>query len=324
MKRADFFAWEHSLVHSRSSNLTAFCLAATLASTAVARAEPVKVGQAEVIRNEVVSVDGAQLLPIAVGDTVVRDEVVSTSKDSDARIGLIDSTKLALGPNSTLKIDRAVYSDESRYKQIVIRLTEGAFRFVTGNSDKKSYRIETPNAVIGVRGTILDILISENKTLVTLQDGLASVCTGKKCTRLLERGHTATVTLENGITQIRRDLVPNWTFASICSGNSSLCAPLPPLANLTKRAALPAATTAAKAAKGAGLTRLCPNGQPMVGGTCSTDLTDSGSLPGLNNVGRDASLPPLTPTGQDLGVGSTLGRVGVPSTGGLSLPRLGR
>ena len=135
------------MAHSRNLDLTAVCLAAALASTTVASAEAVKVGQAEVIRNEVVSVDGARLLPIAVGDTVVRDEVVSTSKDSDARIGLIDSTKLALGPNSTLKIDRAVYSDDQRYKQIVIRLTEGAFRFVTGNSDKKSYRIETPTAV---------------------------------------------------------------------------------------------------------------------------------------------------------------------------------
>jgi hypothetical protein len=106
-------------------------VAATFASVAIAKAEPtLRVGEAEIIRNQVVSVNGAELLPIAVGDAVVRDEVVSTSANSDARIGLIDNTKLALGPNSTLKIDRAVYSEESRYKQIVISLTEGAFRFV--------------------------------------------------------------------------------------------------------------------------------------------------------------------------------------------------
>ena len=106
---------------------------------ATARAEPaLKVGEAEIIRNEVVSVNESELLPIAVGDAVVRDEVVRTSTDSDARIGLVDNTKLVLGPNAKLKIDKAVYSDESRYKQIVIKLTEGAFRFVTGNSDKRS------------------------------------------------------------------------------------------------------------------------------------------------------------------------------------------
>ena len=111
-----------------------------------------------------------ELIPINIGDVVVRDEVVRTSADSDARIGLLDDTKLTLGPGSTLKIDRAVYSGETSYKQITIRLTTGAFRFITGHSDKKSYKIETPFASIGVRGTILDIQVLQNQTLVALQD----------------------------------------------------------------------------------------------------------------------------------------------------------
>jgi hypothetical protein len=306
-------------------------LAVTIASAAIARAEPAtKVGEAEVIRNDVVSVDGAALSPITVGDTVVRDEVVRTSADSDARIGLIDNTKLALGPNSTLKIDRAVYSDESRYRQIVINLTAGAFRFVTGNSDKKSYRIETPRASIGVRGTILDILISENKTLVTLQDGQASVCAGTKCTQLLQRGHTANVTREGGIIQIKRDLVPTWTFASVCSNNSQLCSPLP---SLTKKASLPAAIP--KPTNGLKqLTRVCPSGQNLVGDRCVPDPTRDASLPGLNDVTRNTLQPTATntlqptvtpPTGQVL---STPGLGGVPAIGapggGISLPKLGR
>jgi len=291
---------------------------------ATARAEPaLKVGEAEIIRNEVVSVNESELLPIAVGDAVVRDEVVRTSTDSDARIGLVDNTKLVLGPNAKLKIDKAVYSDESRYKQIVIKLTEGAFRFVTGNSDKRSYKIETPTATIGVRGTILDILISENKTLVTLQDGQASVCAGKKCTQLLERGHTADVTREGGAVQIKRSLVPTWTFASVCSNNAQLCAPLP---SLTKRASLPASVP--KAAKGLKeITRICPSGQNLVGDRCIPDPTRDASLPALNDVARSTPLPTAVPsTGQVL---DTRGGIGLPSIGttsggGISLPRLGR
>jgi len=185
-------------------------------------AEATKVGEAEIIRNEVVNVGEAELIPINVGDDLLRDAVIRTSTDSDARFGLIDNTKLTLGPGSTLKIDRAVYSDDSHYKQITIRLTEGAFRFITGNSGKKSYRIETPTASIGVRGTILDIRISEKQTLVALQDGKASVCAASKCTQLLERGHTANVTREGCVIQIKRDLVPSWTFASVCSGQLRL------------------------------------------------------------------------------------------------------
>ena len=175
---------------------------------------PLKVGQAEVIRNEVVSVGEAELVRVSVGDQVVRDETLRTSDDSHARIRLLDDTKLSLGPRSTIKIDRAVYSGETSYREITVKLSEGAFRFITGKSDKKSYKIETPLASIGVRGTILDIRIQQNQTLVALHDGEASVCSGGQCTQLLQRGHTATVSRDrSGVVRIKRDLVPSWTFA---------------------------------------------------------------------------------------------------------------
>jgi hypothetical protein len=121
------------------------CLAGGLACAPAAMAEATKVGEAEIIRNEVVNVGEAELIPINVGDDLLRDAVIRTSTDSDARFGLIDNTKLTLGPGSTLKIDRAVYSDPSHYKQITIRLTEGAFRFITGNSilqDRDAYCVD--------------------------------------------------------------------------------------------------------------------------------------------------------------------------------------
>ena len=54
---------------------------------------------------------------------------------------MADSTNLSLGPNSTLKLDRTVFDDAHSYRDISIRLTTGAFRFVTGNSDKAAYKI---------------------------------------------------------------------------------------------------------------------------------------------------------------------------------------
>ena len=74
-------------------------------------ADAQKVGQAELIRNEVVNVDGAQLVLINVGDDVMRDAVIRTSADANARFGLIDNTKLTLGPGAELKIDRAVLAE---------------------------------------------------------------------------------------------------------------------------------------------------------------------------------------------------------------------
>ena len=300
------------------------CLPSSFAWTSATMAEATKVGQAETIRNEVVKVGETEVIPINIGDEVVRDEVIRTSADSDARFGLIDNTKLTLGASSELKIDRAVYADGPRYKQITIRLTEGAFRFITGNSDKKSYRIETPTASIGVRGTILDIQISDKQTLVALQDGKANVCAGSKCIQLLERGHTANVTHEGGVMQIKRDLVPSWTFASVCSGNSGLCSPLPAL---TKKANLTAPALGNKAGKKGVVTRFCPDGQPMTGSSCGSTLNAARdtSLPMLNdtsrdlplsNPARDASLPTLPSTDSSLGgakLPSVSPRLSVPS-----------
>jgi FecR protein len=301
----------------RAREFALLCLTGFAVIPATA-ADAQKVGQAEIIRNEVVNATEARLIPINIGDDVVRDEVVRTGADANARFGLIDNTKLTLGPASTLTIDRAVFADESRYKQITIRLTAGAFRFITGNSDKKSYKIETPTATIGVRGTILDIRISERETLVALQDGKASVCAGGKCTQLTERGHTANITREGGVIQIKRDLVPTWTFASVCSTNSTLCSPLPALrkANLT-------APVGDKLGKKGAITRFCPDGQPMKGGSCGPGLDPlrdtSRDLPLLNPT-RDAALPETPSISQSLPSTSAtdLGRANLPS----AVPRL--
>src|SRR3984957_15522070 len=132
------------------------CLVAGLAaSPAHAQA---RVGEAAVVKNEVVRVTGEAPSQINVGDGVLRDEIVRTGLDSAARLVMADSTNLSLGPNATIKLDRTVFNDEHTYRDIAIRLTAGAFRFVTGNSEKVAYKITTPVATIGVRGTVLDIL----------------------------------------------------------------------------------------------------------------------------------------------------------------------
>ena len=320
--------WNKDLMKSLMLNATLVLVAGPMAMTASATAQqPLKVGQAEIIRNEVLNVGEAQLIPINIGDVVVRDEVVRTSADSDARIGLLDDTKLTLGPVSTLKIDRAVYSGETSYKQITIRLTTGAFRFITGHSDKKSYRIETPFASIGIRGTILDIKVTANQTLVSLQDGKANVCAGTQCTQLLKRGETANVLRENGVTQITRELTPSWTFASVCAANSALCAPLP-VANVLKKANLPVPVVPGnKPAKIGKITRFCPNGQPTVNGQCGpTQTARDSSLPLLNDPARDSTLPllngPLSPSTPSP-LGPDLPQVNPPG-GRLSIPTLRR
>jgi ferric-dicitrate binding protein FerR (iron transport regulator) len=203
--------------------ISALCVTAGLAANpAYAQA---RVGEAAVVKNEVVRVAGPASNQINVGDDVLRDEIVRTGLDSAARLVMADSTNLSLGPNATITLDRTVFSDEHTYQDIAIKLTTGTFRFVTGHSEKAAYKISTPLATIGVRGTILDILSQRGKTTVVLQEGASRVCaTGGQCVELTEPGETAIITSTgNGRSTIHKSSTPPWTFASSCGAAAGLC-----------------------------------------------------------------------------------------------------
>jgi ferric-dicitrate binding protein FerR (iron transport regulator) len=183
-----------------------------------------RIGEAIIIKNEVLRVAESSGTQINVGDGVLRNETVQTGADSAARFVMADSTNLSLGANASVKLDRTVFNDEHTYRDIAIRLTTGAFRFVTGHSEKTAYKITTPLATIGVRGTILDILSQKGQTTVVLQEGAASVCTlGFQCMQLTEPGDTAIINLTGGKTTISKTGNTPWTFASVCAGAAGLC-----------------------------------------------------------------------------------------------------
>jgi hypothetical protein len=191
---------------------------------ASAPAHAQRVGEAAVVKNQVVRVTGSGGSQINVGDALLRNETVRTGADSAARLVMIDSTNLSLGPSATLTLDRTVFNDEHSYREISIRLTTGAFRFVTGHSDKNAYKITTGLATIGVRGTELDIRSLRFSSIVVLGTGAAVVCTLiHQCTSLTEPGDTAVVTSFNGQTTIQKTNNPPWTFAQTCGAAAGLC-----------------------------------------------------------------------------------------------------
>jgi hypothetical protein len=147
---------------------------ACLPALSGARAED-RIGATALATNEVAQVSESAATPLHVDDSVFRDETVRTGKDSAAKFVFVDATNLALGPVSTVKLDRFVFNDQSSYSQAAVNLAKGAFRFSSGGSPKGAYEIRTGNATIGVRGTILNIWTQPGRTVVTLVEGAAVV-----------------------------------------------------------------------------------------------------------------------------------------------------
>src|SRR3954467_3471820 len=101
-------------------SLFAICLVtASMAAPAYAQT---RVGEAAVVKNEVLRVAGPSTTQINVGDGLLRDQTVRPGKDSGTRLVMADSTNLSLGPNASLKLDRTVFDDE-HYREVAVRMT---------------------------------------------------------------------------------------------------------------------------------------------------------------------------------------------------------
>jgi hypothetical protein len=113
----------------------------------------VSTGAAFVVR------DGAQI-PAQIGQNVFETDGLRTAGDGKIGVTLNDDTRLSLGPNSELKLERFTYTPADSAFGLVLRFVRGASTYVSGRIAKlapDSVRLETPAAIICVRGTTLAI-----------------------------------------------------------------------------------------------------------------------------------------------------------------------
>ncbi len=136
-----------------------------------------KIGKAVVVQNNVDLITDQGAFVIVVGTDIRTRQTVTTGLNSSSQFTMSDDTRLAVGPNSQLFLDEFVYDPDPSKRKVVLKTIKGALRFVTGKNPSNTYTINTPTAVIGVRGTMFDIYINdEGKTIVGLLKGKVNVC----------------------------------------------------------------------------------------------------------------------------------------------------
>ena len=178
-----------------------------------------QIGQASAVENQVTRVSSSGTAALSVGGSVFRMETIRTAQSSRARLTFLDNTNLSVGPSSSVVLNQFVYTGNSQAKTVGVNLVRGAFRFSTGDSDKSAYRINTPVATIGVRGTVLDIRSAGGTTDITMVDNSeALVCSisAGSCVLLSGAGSSVRVT-SSGVTRLAAGT--GFSFASNCTGN---------------------------------------------------------------------------------------------------------
>jgi hypothetical protein len=167
--------------------LRALAAIALLASATPVAAQ-INIGEMADVVGAVTGVSGARRYALRNGDGVVENQTVATAPASTARIAFHDLSTLSLGPSSSVRLDRFVYAPSGTTAAAVLRVGRGAFRFVTGNSHARDISIRTPSALIGLRGTTIDMEVRVGREIVWLRKGAVQVCRGPQCVTLDEPG----------------------------------------------------------------------------------------------------------------------------------------
>ncbi len=126
------------------------------AACSLAWAEPA--GEAEYVTGSVqLTSASGKMHQLKKGDAVSEGDTLSTGSDGAAQVRMQDGGIVAIRPGTTLKLDSFKFrGKEDGSEQYFVSLFKGGFRAITGligRLNKPSYRITTPTATIGIRGT---------------------------------------------------------------------------------------------------------------------------------------------------------------------------
>ena len=161
-------------------------------------------GTTIVVRNEVTLKSGTGTQALSKGTVVHQDEIIVTGAGASAEVELLDKTKLAIGPESKIVLDKFVYDASASPGSISVNLSKGTFRFLTGIAPKNAYEIKTPTASLGIRGTIFDVYVGANgETAVLLFTGAIQTCNAAGSCRLQDTPGTILYVNSNGVISLQ-------------------------------------------------------------------------------------------------------------------------
>jgi hypothetical protein len=105
---------------------------------------------------------GTETIPARGGMHLLASDILQTSGDGRLGVILQDGTGIGLGPNTELKIDTFVYEPGAGKFGLLLRLARGVIAYFSGRIAQfapGSVTVETPVAVIGLRGTHLAVSV---------------------------------------------------------------------------------------------------------------------------------------------------------------------
>lgn len=132
------------------------------AATPVIAEQPSAAGRVKTVSGSAFIVRDRAMIPAQPGQVVYEADAIRTGADGSVGVTLKDDTRLALGPSSEVRLDRFVFVPGNGSFGLALKFVRGVTAYVSGRMAKlapDSIRLETPAAIVGVRGTTLTIRV---------------------------------------------------------------------------------------------------------------------------------------------------------------------
>lgn len=149
---------------TRRGWVAAFVVLAIAFSTipAIAQTQPSPAGRIKLASGQVFVVRGGTSTPAEVGQSVLESDTLRTGPDGRLGVTLRDDTRVSLGPGSEVRLDSFLYTPAEGRLGLVLNFVRGIAVYVSGKIAKlapDSIRLETPGAIVGVRGTTVAVQV---------------------------------------------------------------------------------------------------------------------------------------------------------------------
>jgi hypothetical protein len=135
-------------------------LALALLATPAFAQQSSPAGRVKVVSGSAFIVRAGSAVPAEVGQSLFETDGIRTGDDGRIGITLDDDTRVSLGPSSEVRLDSFRYAPAQGSVGLAMRFLRGVAVYVSGQIAKlapDSIRLETPSAIVGVRGTSLAV-----------------------------------------------------------------------------------------------------------------------------------------------------------------------
>jgi hypothetical protein len=129
---------------------------AVILSAGLAQAEETSIGFVKNVSGQAFIGRQQKLIPARVNEKLLLSDALVTGADGSIGVILQDDSVLSLGPKSRVDLTQFSFAPAENKLSFIAKVKRGTMVYLTGlivELDRKSVRIETPNAVCGVRGT---------------------------------------------------------------------------------------------------------------------------------------------------------------------------